>query len=66
MGGTARTSAIVVGQPEETQRRVRAAFDRIVGEYESGGRLELPVSVKLAAGRGPQAAVAELSQSSLA
>ena len=53
MGGTVRVSAIVVAQPPETQARVRAAFDRLVREYESGGELELPVSVKLGSGRRP-------------
>ena len=53
MGGTVRMSAVVIGQPAETQARVRAAFDRLVREYESGGGLELPVSVKLASGRKP-------------
>ena len=36
---------------QETQARIRAAFERIVAQYESGGRLELPVSVKLGSGR---------------
>ncbi len=53
MGGTVRVSAIVLAQPPETQARVRAAFDRLVREYESGGELELPVSVKLGSGRRP-------------
>ena len=53
LGGTVRVSAIVVAQPQETQARIRAAFDRIVAQYESGGRLELPVSVKLGSGRKP-------------
>ena len=44
-------AALVAGQTEETQRRTREAFDRIVAPYEAGGRLELPVSVKLASGR---------------
>ena len=51
LGGTVRTAALVAGQTEETQRRTREAFDRIVAAYEAGGRLELPVSVKLASGR---------------
>ena len=38
-------------QSGEVQREIRAAFDRNVQEYEAGGRLELPVSVKLALGR---------------
>jgi hypothetical protein len=52
--GTVRISALIMGQPEETRRRIREAFDRLVGEYQSGVGLELPVSVKLAAGRKPE------------
>jgi ubiquinone/menaquinone biosynthesis C-methylase UbiE len=55
MGGTVRTSALIVRQPNETQRQIRAAFDRIVEQYEVGDRLELPVSVKLASARKPAA-----------
>ena len=52
--GTVRISALIMGQPEETRRRIREAFGRLVGEYGSGEGLELPVSVKLAAGRKPE------------
>jgi hypothetical protein len=52
-GGTVRTSALVLGQTSEMQRQIRAAFDRIVQQYQVGGRLELPVSVKLASARKP-------------
>lgn len=55
LGGTVRTSALIVRQPSETQRQIRAAFDRIVKQYEVGARLELPVSVKLASARKPAA-----------
>jgi ubiquinone/menaquinone biosynthesis C-methylase UbiE len=55
LGGTVRTSALILRQPREVQREIRAAFDRIVRQYESGGRLELPVSVKLASARKPAA-----------
>jgi SAM-dependent methyltransferase len=53
LGGTVRTSALILRQPSEVQREIRAAFYRIVRQYEAGGRLELPVSVKLASGRKP-------------
>lgn len=53
LGGTVRTSALIVRQPEETRRRIRDAFDRLVRRYQRGDVLELPVSVKLAAGRKP-------------
>jgi SAM-dependent methyltransferase len=45
LGGTVRLSVLVLRQPPEVQERIRAAFDRIVGDAE-----ELPVSVKLATG----------------
>ena len=55
LGGTVRTSALVLRQPSEVQRQIRAAFDRIVQQYAVGAGLELPVSVKLASGRKPAA-----------
>lgn len=51
LGGTVRTRALVLGQSEATQTRIRAAFDRIVSEYATARGLELPVSMKLASGR---------------
>ena len=53
LGGTVRTSALIQRQPDETRRRIRAAFDRLVHRYQRGDVLELPVSVVLAAGRKP-------------
>jgi ubiquinone/menaquinone biosynthesis C-methylase UbiE len=55
LGGTVRTSAIVLALPDNIQRAIRAAFDRIVQQYRVGDRLEVPVSVKLASGRKPVA-----------
>jgi SAM-dependent methyltransferase len=51
LGGTVRTSVQVLRQPEEAQRRIRAALATIVREYEVDGGIELPVSIKLASGR---------------
>jgi len=51
LSGTVRLSALIEGQTVETRDRVRAAFDRLVAGYRHGDALELPVSVKLAAGR---------------
>ena len=48
--GTVRTSALLVGQPESTRARIRAAIERLVQEYRVEGGIELPVSVKLATG----------------
>lgn len=54
LAGTVRTSALILRQPEPTRQRIRAAFDGLVAEYRRGDHLELPVSVKLAAGENPQ------------
>jgi ubiquinone/menaquinone biosynthesis C-methylase UbiE len=53
LDGTVRAAAQVRGQTPDMQRSIRRAFDRIVAEYHEGGALELPVSVKIAAGRKP-------------
>ena len=53
LGGTVRTSALIERQPDETQRRIRDSFDRLVRAYEREEALELPVSAKLASGRKP-------------
>lgn len=52
--GTVRTSALILGQPEETRQRIRTAFDRQVLPYGRGDGFEFPVSVKLARGRKPE------------
>jgi SAM-dependent methyltransferase len=49
--GTVRSAALVVGQPHEVQRAIRAAFDRRAARYAEGPRLAVPVSVRLAVGR---------------
>jgi hypothetical protein len=41
----------VRGQTPDMQRSIRRAFDRIVADYHTGSELELPGSVKIAAGR---------------
>jgi SAM-dependent methyltransferase len=53
LAGSLRVAALITGQPEETRRRIRAAFDAIVEDYRDGDALELPVSAKLASGRKP-------------
>ena len=53
LDGTVRASAQVRGQTPDMQRSIRRAFDRIVADYHAGSGLELPVSVKIAAGRKP-------------
>jgi ubiquinone/menaquinone biosynthesis C-methylase UbiE len=53
VGGTVRMSALVLGQPEDMRHRIREAFDRRLEKYRTAEGIELPVSVKLAAGRKP-------------
>jgi hypothetical protein len=48
---TVRTQALVFGQPEDVLARIRAAYDRIIQDYvAAGGGLDIPISVKVAAG----------------
>jgi ubiquinone/menaquinone biosynthesis C-methylase UbiE len=52
MDGTVRMRALVRAQAEDVQARIHGVFDRLVSEYTTEeGSIELPVSVKLAAGR---------------
>lgn len=53
LAGSLRTSALILRQPLETQRRIRNCFDRLVCDYQDEDVLELPVSAKLASGRKP-------------
>jgi SAM-dependent methyltransferase len=50
---TVRLASNIEGQDEETRRRIRAAFERIVEDYRVGAGYELPVSVKLTSCRKP-------------
>lgn len=45
--------ARVVAQPVAVQRRIRAAFDRLVERHHADGGFVVPVSAKIAAGRKP-------------
>jgi hypothetical protein len=51
LAGTVRTAAVVRGQPDDVQQRIRAAFDRLMQAYRVGTGFELPVSVNLASAR---------------
>ena len=53
LAGSLRVASVITGQPEETRQRIRAAFDRLAGEYQRGDGLEVPVAAKLASGRKP-------------
>jgi SAM-dependent methyltransferase len=51
LGGSVRTSATILAQPEEVRRRVRAALERRAAPYRGPDGLELPVSVVIGAAR---------------
>ena len=51
VGGTVRTAAIVRAQPESVRRRIRDAFAALVEVHRTADRIEVPVSVKIAAAR---------------
>lgn len=51
--GTVRMASLLLGQSEETRERIRAALERRVAAYATDAGFDLPVSVKLAAGRKP-------------
>jgi SAM-dependent methyltransferase len=53
LGGTVRTSVLILEQDEETQGRIRQAFRRRAHEYDHHDALAIPISVKLASGRRP-------------
>ena len=55
LSSLARASASIHGQPPEVQKNIRQVFDRLAGEYAVPGGFEIPVSVKIASGRKPQA-----------
>jgi uncharacterized membrane-anchored protein len=54
LDGTVRSRALMFGQPEATQARVRAALNRLASVYAAAdGGLDIPVSVKVASARRP-------------
>lgn len=52
--GTVRTQALIFRQTAEMQRRIRGALDRLLRQYAVGDGFEVPVSVKIGAGRKPR------------
>ena len=51
LAGSIRIGTLVTAQPEPVQAEIRAEYDRLAAVYQvADGSLELPVSVKLAAG----------------
>lgn len=57
MGSLVRAAALVIGQPPETQQRVRRAFDRLAESYRSSDGFVVPMAAKLGSGRKPQVGV---------
>ena len=51
LSASLRTGGQIVMQPPEVQAQIRAAFDRNVAAFARGGRLRLPVSVRVVSGR---------------
>ena len=49
--GTVRMASLVLDQSEETRERIRTALERRLAAYDANGVFDVPVSVKLAAGR---------------
>ena len=53
LDGSVRMAALIRRQTAEIQDRIRTEFERLVAGYRVPDGLEIPVSVKLAAGRKP-------------
>lgn len=62
VGGTVRMAALVTGQPERIQHRIRAAFDERASGLAASGALEVPIAVKIASGRKPTAVAQAVEQ----
>jgi hypothetical protein len=54
LGSLARASASILGQAPAMQRRIRAAFDRLVEPYAAEGGFRVPCAATIASGRKPQ------------
>jgi ubiquinone/menaquinone biosynthesis C-methylase UbiE len=50
LSSAVRSAAIVESQPEDVQRQARAIFASVARRFAAGDEIEVPVSVKLAAG----------------
>jgi ubiquinone/menaquinone biosynthesis C-methylase UbiE len=53
LGSLARASASILGQAPAMQRRIRAAFDRLVVPYAAEGGFRVPCAARVASGRKP-------------
>ena len=50
---TVRTATAILKQPEEVQRKIRAAFDSIAKQYMKTDGLKVPISMKIGSGCKP-------------
>jgi SAM-dependent methyltransferase len=50
LGGSVNTRAIVLAQPLATQARIRTELERLAEPHQRGGGIDVPVSVRIAAG----------------
>lgn len=51
---TVRTAALITGQPRAVQQRIRTAVERLLAPYATPTGVDLPIAVKVAAGRRPR------------
>lgn len=49
--GSVRMASLILGQSEDARERIRSALERRLAVYRNDGGFDVPVSVKLAAGR---------------
>jgi SAM-dependent methyltransferase len=50
VSSSVRTAAVILGQPEAVQLRIRDAYERLVAPYHAAGGLEIPVALIIGAG----------------
>lgn len=53
LAATVRTAATIAGQPVETQRRIRSAYERMAAVHADDDGLAVPVSVLIGSARKP-------------
>jgi ubiquinone/menaquinone biosynthesis C-methylase UbiE len=59
LNGGVRIAALILGQPPDVQRKIRAEYDRLVMPYVIDGRLEIPMVANIGSGRKPLLGLAE-------
>ncbi len=53
LGGSVRTSGLVMRQPPRTRHQIRAAVEQLAEEYRADGGFDIPACAKIACGRMP-------------